>query len=129
MRRFVQVSVVAATIVALTATNAETRTRKAQTHLDASTIQATGSANQITQISGTITSTKQKCVPGRRVDITFGPSQTLQQPYGSGTTDAQGSFSVSGSAPSDSFFAIQVQKVRIGNTVCKSTAAFGQFGQ
>lgn len=129
MRRFVQIGVVAATIVALTATSAETRTRRAQTRLDASTIQATVSGGQVTQISGTITSPKQKCVPGRPVDITFGPSQSLQQPFGSGTTDAQGRFSVSGSAPSGSFFAIYIQKVRLRKTVCRTTAFFGQLPQ
>jgi hypothetical protein len=127
MRRLAFFAIFAA-MFAIAAGPTEARLRKSQTHIVAGSISAEASESTVTSISGTITTTKTKCISGRRVDVTFGPTQTLQSPYGSSTTDASGQFTVNGSAPADSFFAIFVQKERRGNTVCKATAAFGQFG-
>lgn len=127
MRPFLKVLGVSAIVVMLVASPTQARRNRGQTHFVAGSIVATRTGGQVTRIVGAITSNKEQCVPGRPVDVTFGPSQSLQQPYGSGTTDASGRFDVSGSAPDGSFFTIYVQKARIDKLVCKGKAAFGQF--
>lgn len=127
MRLLLKALAVSAIVVALVASPTQARLKRGQTHFVEGSIVATRTGEEVTRFVGAITSTRAKCVPGRPVDITFGPSQSLQQPFGSGTTDAEGRFDVSGSAPDGSFFTIYVQKVRLRNLVCKSKAAFGQF--
>jgi hypothetical protein len=127
MRRLAIV-MTAVAVIATVASSTDARIRdKVQTKLDPSTITSSSTGDAVTAVSGAITSPKGRCVPGRTVRVTSGPTETLQSPYGSSTTDALGHFEVSGSAPAGSFFSIFVDKRRRGNIVCKTTAAFAQL--
>ena len=127
MRRAVHLTLVVVAVLTLVTTGSDARSRKVRTRLEPSTISWTKTGSDVTSIEGTITSEKSKCVPGRKVVIQVSPNQTLQSLYGTGTTDASGHFSISGSAPVGYYYAIYVAKARIEPTRCKSTAAFGQL--
>ncbi len=127
MRRNIAVVVMLLGVLGLLASPTQARLRKSQTHVVPGSVQATVTGNEITRVDGAITTEKAKCLAGRTVEASSGPTQTLQSPFGTGTTDSQGRFSVTGSAPTDAFFAIQILKERRRNTVCKGTAHFGQL--
>jgi hypothetical protein len=126
-RAFVGILVVTTVMAAVTSTvDARYKGPAAQTHLGPITWQRSGTGGPVTLIEATITSTKSKCLAGRKIDIQTGPSETLQSPFGSGTTDAGGHFSISGSTTND-YYSVYVAKVKVGKLLCRTTAAYGRF--
>jgi hypothetical protein len=129
MRRGVTLGLAVTAIALLFLSTADARTKKVQTLLDNSSItyEEGDNGDDVESISGTISASDPKCVSGRSIEVQKSPNQTLQSPFGTGTTDAQGHFTIPGDAPDGWYYAVYVEKVRIGSTVCKTTAAYGQF--
>jgi hypothetical protein len=125
MRRSIRAAIVLVLLIAtMTVGHVDARTRKATTRVVA--VQATTANGQITAITGRADS-KARCEPNRTVDVLWGPDTAQQNAFGNGTTSADGSFSVSGTAPAGSFITVQVNEVKVGKTLCKRGAFFGQL--
>lgn len=107
--------------------HARSKVRYAQTTVTNVTWEEDEDGDNVILVEGNISSTNSKCVPGRAVEVYAGPSETLQSLFGSGTTDAAGNFSVSGSVDVDSFYSVQILKTRINRLICRTTANYGEF--
>ncbi len=128
MRRALCVIFAVTSLGALFASPVAGRLRNVQTRLDPATVTwDDGGGTTVLSVQGTISSAKSRCVPGRRVSIETGPSETLQSPYGASTTDATGHFTITGSAPDTAYYSIYVDKAIVGKTRCRTTAVFGRF--
>ena len=107
--------------------DARSKVKYAQTTVTNVTWEEDEDGDNVVLVEGNISSTNSKCVPDRTVEVYAGPSETLQSLFGSGTTDASGHFSVTGSVDVDSFFSVQILKKRINRLICRATAAYGEF--
>jgi hypothetical protein len=129
MRRM-WLSIIAATLVIVAfggPVDARSRVRYAQTTVTNVTWEEDEDGDNVILVEGNISSTNSKCVPDRTIEVYAGPSESLQSLFGSGTTDAAGNFSVSGSVDVDSFYSVHVLKKRINRLICRTTANFGEF--
>lgn len=127
MRRILHVMLVAVAILVWVTNPVDARAKKIQTTFVPGSVKWAITGNQATRIEGTIASPKSKCIVGRAVDVQWSPNTTLQSPFGKGTTDAQGHFDVSGSAPVGSYYSIYIAKLTTGGTNCRVSANYGQF--
>ena len=130
-RSIIAVFVAAVLVVGIVDVDADAKKRRRRkgaknTEVVQGSLQKTVVDGQITAISGKIASNP-KCLPARDVAILWGPDTAQQNPFGTGTTDEDGDFAVSGTAPDGSFITIQVEEVQRGETLCKRGAFFGQI--
>lgn len=130
-RSVIAVLVAALLVIGFVDGDADARKRKRRkgaknTEVVQGSLQKTVVDGQITSISGKIASNP-KCLPDRTVAILWGADTAEQNPFGTGTTDADGNFTVAGTAPDGSFITIQVDEIRRGETLCKRGAFFGQL--
>jgi hypothetical protein len=121
MGRFLRVCLSVAVILTMT-TGPALATQKRSTKIDQASLQATLQDGQIVAITGFIVSNR-KCLEGRTVVIKSGPD-TL---YGAGLTNAQGQFTVQGSAPPDTVFQFTVTRSRVKQTICLGTKTTHTF--
>jgi hypothetical protein len=118
MRRLLKIFVVATILVGLTPAATEARVRRVPTRIDEPITGLARGDGVALAFEGSISSRKDKCLPGRTLRVTYDDNTGREVVFGESSTDEAGRWKVTGEGPSGVDYVFTVDKARRGSVVC-----------